>query len=161
MTTHDIEEAMCNALHDISTVTGILSGYKTLPDDVREWLRRCTDTAKDALKLERVHTVSFYWRGDNEDTVVRSFLTEDEAWAFVKGEIRKTVKAFEPEEKTHAKTEIDFDEVRKELFTNGYARVEYCGCSAWWHNFMYAKTSPRPCVTELPPLVKSAQGEER
>ena len=154
MTTYYIEAVMCDALHDISSVTEVLSGYEKLPDNVREWLRRCTAVAKDALKLERVHTISYYWRGDNEDTTVRSFSTEDEAWAFIKGKIRKTAKAFEPEEKTHAKTEVDFEAVRKELFTTGYARVEYCQCGAWWHNFMYVKAKPRPRITELPPLVK-------
>ena len=58
MTTHDIEEVMCDALHDISMVTGIMSGYKTLPYDIREWLRRCTNAAKNALKYERVHASS-------------------------------------------------------------------------------------------------------
>lgn len=79
------------------------------------------------------HSISHFWRGDCEDTKTRYFPTKEEAWAYVLGQIRKTIKAFEKE----GETKIDFEEVKAKLFDEGLVQVEYAGCSAWWDNFSY------------------------
>lgn len=79
--------------------------------------------------------ISYYWRGDCEDTTRRSFPTKEDAWAFVLGKIRKTIKVFEEE----GSTKIDFKKVKDNLFDKGLVQVEYAGCNAYWHTFTYDK----------------------
>lgn len=79
--------------------------------------------------------IGYWWRGDCEDTTRRSFPTKEDAWAFVLGKIRKTIKVFEEE----GPTKIDFEKVKDKLFDKGLVQVEYAGCSAYWHTFTYDK----------------------
>ena len=55
--------------------------------------------------------IGYWWRGDCEDTTRRSFPTKEDAWAFVLGKIRKTIKVFEEE----GPTKIDFEKVKDKL----------------------------------------------
>ena len=89
------------------------------------------------------HVISYYWRGDVEDTECWAFPTQEAAWAHVLGEVRRRIKAFEPEETTgdHGKTIVDWDKLKSDLFDKGHGRVEYCQESAWWDNWGYSKKS--------------------
>lgn len=82
------------------------------------------------------HFVSYYWRNDQEDEVHCRVPTKEDAWAFVLGKIRKTIRCFDSEE-GNKPTIIDYDKVKNELFSNGYVEVVYCQCNSWWHNFYY------------------------
>ena len=85
------------------------------------------------------HVVSYYWRGDVEDTERWAFPTQEAAWAHVLGEVRRRIKAFEPKETVgdHGKTIVDWDKFKSDLFSKGKAEVVYCQCSAWWDNWSY------------------------
>ncbi len=87
------------------------------------------------------YVISYYWRGDNEDTKYWAFPTQEAAWAHVLGEVRRRIKAFEPEETTdnHGKTIVDWDKFKSDLLDKGYGRVEYCQCEAWYDNWEYFK----------------------
>lgn len=87
------------------------------------------------------YVISYYWRGDNEDTEYWAFPTQEAAWAHVVGVVRKRINAFKPEETTrdHGPTIIDWDKFKTDLLEKGRGKVEYCQCSAWWDNWGYFK----------------------
>ena len=89
------------------------------------------------------YVISYYWRGDVEDTKYWAFPTQEAAWAHVLGKVRRRIKAFESEETidNHGKTIVDWDKFKSDLLDKGYGRVEYCQCSAWWDNWEYFKKS--------------------
>ena len=89
-------------------------------------------------RVKRFH-ISRYWRGDNEDTETEDFLTQDEAFAWLKKYIEESILKFKDDEKAEGfgPTVFDFESLKNELLAKGYARQEYAQCSAWWDNFSY------------------------
>ncbi len=85
------------------------------------------------------HHVGYWWCGDNEDTTWRSFPTKEDAWAYVLGKIRKTIKAFAEE----GETKIDFEKVKDKLLDKGLVQVEYAGNDCRRHTFIYDKYKKR------------------
>lgn len=90
-------------------------------------------------RVMRFH-ISWFWRGDNEDTEQKDFLTREEAFTWLKKYIEESILKFKDDEKNTegcGPTVFDFEALKDELLTKGYARQEYAQCSAWWDNFSY------------------------
>lgn len=90
------------------------------------------------------HVITYYWRGDSEDTKTWYFPTQEAAWAHVVGEVRIRWSIFRKHENEPGKgpTIIDWEQFKKDLFEKGEATIEYCQESAWWDNWGYSKRAP-------------------
>lgn len=96
------------------------------------------------MKRKNRHVISYYWRGDVEDQKNWAFPSQDDAWAFVLGEIRKRDRLLSRDVtwKELKESDIDFEKVKKDLFGKcysgcGFAQVVYHQNQAWWDNWFY------------------------
>lgn len=96
------------------------------------------------MKRKNRHVISYYWRGDVEDQKNWAFPSQEEAWAFVLGEIRKRDRLLskDVDGQELKESDIDFEKVKKDLFDRrfsgcGTARVVYHQSEAWWDNWFY------------------------
>lgn len=89
-------------------------------------------------RTKRFH-ISHYWRGDSEDMEVEDFLTQEEAFEWLRNDIEQTRERFKKEENKngHGVTVVDFEKLKRELLETGESRQFYCQCSAWYDNFSY------------------------
>ena len=73
----------------------------------------------------------------------RTFPTAEAAWSYVVGDVRKRTREFDEDDsiKNRGKTEIDWDEFKKRLFEEGYAKVVYRQCDCWYDNWEYFRTA--------------------
>ena len=90
------------------------------------------------------HVITYYWRGDVEDTETWYFPTQEAAWSHVVGMVRYRASTFKLHENEPGKgpTILNWDRFKKDLFEKGKATVEYCQWSAWWDNWGYFKKNP-------------------
>ena len=88
------------------------------------------------------HEIRHWWRGDIEGTVTRRFPTAEDAWAYVLGKIRATIRGFDeycdaPE--CSKKTVVDYEKLKTTLLEKGRIGVVYCQTESWWHTLDYNK----------------------
>lgn len=89
-------------------------------------------------RSKRFH-ISHYWRGDSEDMEYEDFLTQEEAFEWLRNDIEQTRERFKNEETKngHGVTVVDFEKLKRELLETGESRQFYCQCPAWYDNFSY------------------------
>lgn len=89
-------------------------------------------------RSKRFH-ISHYWRDDSEDTEYEDFLTQEEAFEWLRNDIEQTRELFKEYENKngHGVTVVDFEKLKRELLETGESRQFYCQCTALYDNFSY------------------------